>query len=211
LFSLSSRTNNEDISKNQNSSKDEKHLAEREVLDKLRKFSIKYDLFWKDPAIFYGASSKVYDMLYSYYLQNGELENALKMHYRRNEVKRKLKLLGGWRDKLGAWLYDWLILKILTGYGVKPERPIYFSIFVIFLFSMLFMIVNGRIQTNAFSLVTYWDYLYFSFVTFSSLGYVNLKLNLADMLVRTFIVLEAFMGYLAMSLFIYTLTYRVSK
>jgi hypothetical protein len=73
------------------------------------------------------------------------------------------------------------------------------------------MIVNGRIQTNAFSLVTYWDYLYFSFVTFSSLGYVNLKLNLADMLVRTFIVLEAFMGYLAMSLFIYTLTYRVSK
>ncbi|HEX59025.1 MAG TPA: hypothetical protein ENF26_02620 [Methanomicrobia archaeon] len=72
----------------------------------------------------YEASYEVYNNLYYFYIQNGRLEDALRMHYRRCEVRRKLLREQGWINRLRSWIYDFLILKLLTGYGVKISRPL---------------------------------------------------------------------------------------
>ena len=72
----------------------------------------------------YEASYEVYSNLYYFYIQNGRLEKALDMHYRRCEVRRKLLKEQGWINCLRSWIYDFFILKLLTGYGVKISRPL---------------------------------------------------------------------------------------
>ena len=69
----------------------------------------------------YEASYEVYNNLYYFYIQNGRLDEALQMHYRRCEVRRKLLREQGWINCLRSWIYDFFILKLLTGYGVKIQ------------------------------------------------------------------------------------------
>ena len=57
----------------------------------------------------YGASYEVYNNLYYFYIQNGRLEEALDMHYRRCEARRKLLREQGWINCLRSWIYDFFI------------------------------------------------------------------------------------------------------
>ncbi|WP_297508633.1 pentapeptide repeat-containing protein [Thermococcus sp.] len=161
----------------------------------------------------YNASYEVYNKLYYFYLQNGKLEEALQMHYRRNEVRRKLRLTKGLKSKLRAYLYDWLVLKVLTGYGTKPERPLMFSLFTILIFTLLFRLTNGIVKVvNGKSIPADWlDYLYHSVITFTSLGYANIQPNLTTHIPQLLVSLESFLGLLLMSLFLYTVTFRISR
>ena len=72
----------------------------------------------------YEASYEVYNNLYYFYIQNGRLDEALDMHYRRHEVRRKLLREQGWINCLKSWIFDFFILKLLTGYGVDFLRPL---------------------------------------------------------------------------------------
>ena len=72
----------------------------------------------------YEASYEVYNNLYYFYIQNGRLDEALRMHYRRCEVKRKLLGEQGWIKCLKSWIFDFFILRLLTGYGVDYFRPL---------------------------------------------------------------------------------------
>lgn len=94
----------------------------------------------------YEASYEVYNKLYYFYLQQGKFEEALQMHYRRNEVRRKLRLTKGWRSKIRAVLYDWLLMKTLTGYGIKIERPLIASLITITLFAFLLSSLMGLLN-----------------------------------------------------------------
>ena len=58
----------------------------------------------------YEASYEVYNNLYYFYIQNGRLEEALDMHYRRCEVRRKLLRERGWIKCLRSWIFDFLSL-----------------------------------------------------------------------------------------------------
>jgi len=181
-------------------------LIEREGLEKyLYKGSVKE---------LYGASYEVYNNLYYFYIQNGRLEEALDMHYRRCEVRRKLLREQGWINRLRSWIYDFFILKLLTGYGVKISRPLIASAIIISIFAFLFWLTNGIVKNVNGKKVTpdFFDYIYHSVITFTSLGYSNIQPNLAvGHFPQVLAAAESILGALMMALLIFTITYRVSR
>ncbi|NJE60157.1 pentapeptide repeat-containing protein [Thermococcus sp. 21S7] len=161
----------------------------------------------------YDASYEVYNKLYYFYIQAGKLEEALEMHYRRNEVRRKKRLLAGVGNKIRAVLYDWILMKTLTGYGVKVERPLIASLATIGIFTLLFKLTNGIVKVVDGKPIKpgWFDYLYHSVITFTSLGYSNIQPNLNGHLPQLLVSVESFLGILMMSLFLYTVTFRISR
>ncbi|MCO6041848.1 pentapeptide repeat-containing protein [Thermococcus alcaliphilus] len=161
----------------------------------------------------YEASYEVYNKLYYFYIKQGKFEEALQMHYRRNEVRRKLRLTKGWGSKIRAVLYDWFLMKTLTGYGIKVERPLIASLITITLFAFLFKSTNGIVKlVNGKPVPADWiDYFYHSVITFTSLGYANIQPNLISHVPQILVAVESFLGLLLMSLFLYTVTFRISR
>ena len=162
----------------------------------------------------YEASYEVYNNLYYFYIQNGRLEEALRMHYRRCEVRRKLLREQGWINCLRSWIYDFFILKLLTGYGVKISRPLIASAIIISIFAFLFWLTNGIVKNVNGKMVApdFVDYIYHSVITFTSLGYSNIQPNLAVGHFPQFLAAaESILGALMMALLIFTITYRVSR
>ena len=162
----------------------------------------------------YEASYEVYNRLYYFYIQNRRLEDALCMHYRRCEVIRKLLREQGWINCLRSWMYDFFILKLLTGYGVKISRPLIASAIIISIFAFLFWLTNGIVKNVNGEMVApdFVDYIYHSIITFTSLGYSNIQPNLAvGHIPQVLAAAESILGALMMALLIFTITYRVSR
>ncbi|RJS79032.1 hypothetical protein CW713_08820 [Methanophagales archaeon] len=162
----------------------------------------------------YEVSYEVYNNLYYFYIQNGRLEEALRMHYRRCEVRRKLLREQGWINCLRSWIYDFFILKLLTGYGVGYFRPLIASLIIIPIFAFLFWLTNGIVKNVNGKMVApdFFDYVYHSVITFTSLGYSNIQPNLAaGHIPQLLAAIESILGALMMALLIFTITYRVSR
>jgi len=163
----------------------------------------------------YEASYDVFNMLYYFYIQNGKLEEALEMHRRRSDVRRKLLMArGGLKNKLRAVLYDWFILKFLTGYGLNVFCPILLSFLIIVVFALLFWATGGivKIVNGIPYKPDFCDYLYHSIITFTSLGYSNIVPNLEiGHLAQGLVAAESILGAFLIALIIFTITYRVSK
>jgi hypothetical protein len=104
-------------------------------------------------------------------------------------------------------------MKILTGYGIKVERPLIASLITIMLFAFLFRLTNGIVKlVNGKPVPPDWiDYFYHSIITFTSLGYANIQPNLASHVPQILVAVESFLGLLLMSLFLYTVTFRISR
>ncbi|MCU4139398.1 MAG: hypothetical protein MW690_001330 [Methanophagales archaeon] len=87
------------------------------------------------------------------------------MHYRRCEVRRKLLREQGWINCLRSWIYDFFILKLLTGYGVKISRPLIASAIIISIFAFLFWLTNGIVKNVNGKMVApdFVDYIYHSY------------------------------------------------
>jgi len=161
----------------------------------------------------YEASYDVYNTLYNFYIQNGKIEEALKMHYKRCEVRRKLLRECGGINCLRSWIYDFLILKLLTGYGVKISRPLIASALIILVFALLFKFTNGIVKiVNGKTTPDFLDYFYHSVITFTSLGYANIQPNLmVGHIPQILSAIESCLGALMIALLIFTITYRVSR
>jgi len=161
----------------------------------------------------YEASYEVYNNLYYFYIQNGRLEEALDMHYRRCEARRKLLREQGWINRLRSWIYDFFILKLLTGYGVKISRPLMASAIIISIFAFLFRLTHGIVKNvNGTVAPDFFDYFYHSVITFTSLGYSNIQPNLAaGHIPQLLAAVESILGALMKALLIFTITYRVSR
>ncbi len=156
----------------------------------------------------YEASYEVYNNLYYFYIQNGRLEEALRMHYRRGEARRKLLRERGGIHRLRSWIYDFLILKFLTGYGVKISRPLIASAFIIIFFAFLFWVTHGIVKNVNGNIVTpdFFDYLYHSVITFTSLGYSNIQPNLAvGHIPQLLAAVESMLGASMMALLIFVI------
>ena len=136
------------------------------------------------------------------------------MHYRRCEARRKLLREQGWINCLRSWIYDFFILKLLTGYGVKISRPLMASAIIISIFAFLFWLTNGIVKNVNGKMVApdFVDYIYHSVITFTSLGYSNIQPNLAvGHIPQVLAAAESILGALMMALLIFTITYRVSR
>jgi len=126
-------------------------------------------------------SYEVYNNLYNFYIANGRLDQAAHVHYRRGEAHRKLRWVKGGLVNRARSIFDLVILRTLTGYGDRIDRPIFISGFIIGLFAALFWLCDGIVKNVNGETVTpdRIDYLYHSITTFTSLGYSNIQPNLA--------------------------------
>jgi len=112
------------LRKRRNSEEEKNYVEISELNDLIERKGLEKYLCKGSVKNLYEVSYEVYNNLYYFYIQNGRLEEALDMHYRRCEVRRKLLREQGWINCLRSWIFDFFILKLLTGYGVKIPRPL---------------------------------------------------------------------------------------
>ena len=202
------------LQKRRNSEEESNYVEISELNDLIEREGLEEYLYEGSVKELYGASYEVYNNLYYFYIQNGRLEEALDMHYRRCEARRKLLRERGWINCLRSWIYDFFILKLLTGYGVKISRPLMASAIIISTFAFLFWLTHGIVKNVNGKMVApdSCDYVYHSVITFTSLGYSNIQPNLtAGHIPQLLAAVESILGALMMALLIFTITYRVSR
>lgn len=164
----------------------------------------------------YEASKEVYSKLYHFYSDEGMNFRTKHAHYRRAEVDRKLLLVRhklnsfeGLKDRARSWLFDWLVLKILTGYGESILRPVLISIFWIIAFGFIYMALEGvKVAGRA---ANWFDYFYLSMTTFTSLGFADVQPNVSVTGMQPLIMAESTMGVAMVALIIFVITYQISR
>ena len=110
------------------------------------------------------------------------------------------------------------LVDLFCGYGEKPMRVIIFSVLMIVVFATLYFFAGLSFSGDslAFSsqqslgdnLATYFSALYFSVVTFTTLGYGDLApIGIA----RAFAALEAFLGSFTLALFVVVFVKKMTR
>lgn len=157
----------------------------------------------------YDASYDVYNKLYNFYCSDGDFISAKHAHYRRGEAYRKLLIEKGWWCKLRSWVFDWLILKQLAGYGDDLRRPITISFIGIISFAASFFIIDG-ITVEGRNILWY-DYFYLSLTTFTGLGFSNVQPDITVPLMQFLVMFESVFGVTMVALIIFVITYQISR
>lgn len=102
-----------------------------------------------------------------------------------------------------------LLMDILSGYAEKPSRVIVSSIAIVIFFGLTYFLLNAITPTSGgvISKTGFWDSLYFSFITFTTVGYGDLVPRPVPGF-RLLTCVEAFSGPFMAGLYIFTLTRR---
>ncbi|MFA5085936.1 MAG: potassium channel family protein, partial [Candidatus Omnitrophota bacterium] len=103
-----------------------------------------------------------------------------------------------------------LFMDISCGYGEKPHRIIISALLTIFGFAILFWSLRGVVSSiDPANALTWSDYLYYSAVTFTTVGYGDI-IPKASSFFRLMAATEAFLGVFLTGLFIFTLARKYS-
>lgn len=146
----------------------------------------------------------------------GDLRWAGHYHYQEqcasNEYERKSAAWIPWykefwkRSKNGFLLWgEFFIGRLLFGYGEKPLRPLCVGAIVVFICGVIFWVTKGIDHNPPCSFLSS---MYFSIVTFTTLGYGDLKPAPG---MRWLAGTEAFLGAALMALFIVALSRKFSR
>lgn len=163
----------------------------------------------------YEASKEVYSKLHHFYFNEGMTFREKHAHYRQSDVDRKLLLvknkwnsIKGIQDRIYS-LFDLLVLKMLTGYGESIFTPIFVSFLGIISFWLLFMQLEGvKVTGHA---ANWFEYLFFSMITFTSIGIEGVQPDLSVAGMKLAIMLESTMGIAMVALIIFVITYKISR
>ena len=143
-------------------------------------------------------AGQVFSMLKSLYTENGHFETAGLFWKRECDLKR---ITGPWTDRI--W---WWTLWATCGYGEEPKRTAALFFVIIFGFALLYMGCTLNLpdgDTNNLGTC-----LYFSVVTFTSLGYGEITpVGIA----RFFAASEALLGVFSISLFVFVFCRRMTR
>lgn len=164
----------------------------------------------------YEASKEVYSKLHNFYLNEGMTFREKHAHYRRADVDRKLLLvkhkwntIESLKDRARSWLFDWFVLKMLTGYGERILRPVLISILGIIAFGFIYMFLEGvKVVGRA---ANWFDYFYLSMTTFTSLGFADVQPDITVKWMQPLIMAESTMGVAMVALIIFVITYQISR
>lgn len=153
---------------------------------------------------------------------NSLIAQAREFYFQRKETQRRLEASSG-RYTNPSWIVS-TVNKYLMGYGERPINVVIWSIFVIFFFSVLYEASGGvtgtKIDSGNVRLVIpimryhvrigidFLTNLYFSSLTFTTLGYGDLQPSTWS--VRLLATIESFIGALLMALFVFVLGKRTS-
>jgi uncharacterized protein YjbI with pentapeptide repeats len=138
-------------------------------------------------------------------MQNsGNYTDAGEFYYREMEMKRK-----GAKNKKDLFLLQ--LYKIIAGYGEKPLRTIISSLAIIFIctvFYWIFQCLEYSVENpTIFRQIK--DSLYFSFVTFTTLGLGDI--HPVNDFGRAFICIEALLGAFFMALFVVVFVRKMAR
>ncbi len=148
------------------------------------------------------SASEAYRNLKQYFIANGRYDDSSWAHFKERQLERRQLFKG----KKLLYLPS-LIMALLCGYGEKPYRVIVSSAALVFIYSIIYSVLDilkassEHASVNGFNI---WDYIYFSIVTFTTVGFGDLSpkmVPLFQMLVSS----EAFVGAFMMGLFVFTL------
>jgi len=142
---------------------------------------------------------ETYRCLKNFHQQVGMYDTAGRFFYREMEIKRKAQSWKRPHVKLWSWL-----IKLLCGYGEKPER-VTISAAVVVLGSALIYFAIGTLTPN-----TFLNSLYYSAVSFTALGYGSWAPQPTGW-VKGLGALEAFIGVFMMALFLITFTRKMTR
>lgn len=110
--------------------------------------------------VWLGIAEETYRRLKIWHTEHGLYDTAGKFYYREKEAERKAQ---SWK-KPHLKLWSW-ILRILCGYGEKPERVIISAA------AIVFGLATAYFLWGSFSSSSFTDTLYYSVTSFTALGY----------------------------------------
>ena len=157
-------------------------------------------------------AEEVYRSLYRAYEDRGLYDEASHF-YHRDRIVRRYQLDFPSKDWLLSYMVD-----LLCGYGEKPLRVVFFSMFIILFWSLIYanLGVTYQDQTLLFSLnknlssniFVFMHCLYFSVVTFTTLGYGDITpLGFA----KFFAAFEAFVGSFTIAIFVVVFVKKMTR
>ena len=100
-------------------------------------------------------------------------------------------------------------MNVLSGYTEKPQRVILSSLLIVFIFGLLYYFLDVPQSSTAYlpHHASVWDGIYFSFITFTTVGYGDFTPR-PYLGFRALACVEAFSGPFMAGLYIFTLTRR---
>lgn len=127
----------------------------------------------------------------------------LSYHLLRVQLGRANELRMPWPRRAELWAY-WAV----AGFGYRPLRVVGLAAVVVVGFGLLYWIVGGVVAAGSHEPAGLWDCLYFSGVTFATVGYGD-YLPAAGM--RVLAMVEGFVGALTMGFFVAVLANRLRR
>lgn len=148
----------------------------------------------------------VYMNLKNYFNKEGMYEVAGEYYYREKLMETNCICS---RKNFSKWLFNHL-LNITAGFGERPSRVLGWWFIVIVGFAFMFFKGEGLIikSTNFSHAETFWDYLYFSIVTFTTLGFGDIAPKPSFRLLAS---IEAILGAILMAMFIYVFSRKMGR
>jgi ion channel/pentapeptide repeat protein len=147
-----------------------------------------------------------YILLEKYFKNIGFFNRAGDFYYRKKMMEGKEYNNNDRKMKF----YSNLIFKHLCGYGERPINVLIISILIILLYSLGYASLGGPEGIGEGDNI-YVDSVYFSIVTFTTLGFGDLHPNASIPLMKVSAASEAYFGIILMPLFIVILTRRLIR
>lgn len=151
----------------------------------------------------YISAEETYRNLKRYFIAEGRYNDASWASFKEKTMEKMLLK----RKKSIAYLPA-AFMGAICGYGEKPQRIVTSSLVVIFIYGVIFRLLDMAVSARDTSLHL-WDYVYYSVVTFTTLGYGDIVPK-ASTAYRLLAASEAFLGVFLMGLFIFTLARKYS-
>jgi hypothetical protein len=151
------------------------------------------------------SAEESYRALKQYFIDNGLYREASWASFKEKTME-KLWLK---KNKNPAYIPT-ALMGLLSGYGEKPNRVILSSVAILFIYAAIYYYLKAvAILDPAVKNYFFWDYVYYSIVTFTTLGYGDLvpKPNIGYRLLAGS---EAFIGAFMIGLFVFTLSRKYS-
>ncbi len=142
----------------------------------------------------------IYRRLKQWHMEHGLYNVAGKFFYREMEVRRKVQ---SWGKKPHLKLWYWA-MRLLCGYGEKPERVAISAAVIIFGLAVVYYF------WGSFTSSSFWDTLYYSVASFTALGYGQWAPQPTGW-AKGVGAAEAVLGVSMLALFLVTFTRKVSR